>query len=99
MAVVGILALYLAGAGCQEVLQSPKTVLDPAAPAPPADQLWSAPLGLQTHQVETVLAWLIDDNHRDLTIGRTRGTQPHVPYPCLPRVLLPAPCLALDQVV
>jgi hypothetical protein len=99
MPIVGVFTLYLTGTGCQQVLQDPETVLDPVAPSPPADQLWSTPLGLQTHQVETVLAWLIDDNHRYLIIGRTGGAKPHVPYPCLPRILMPVPPTALDQVV
>src|SRR5687768_11347872 len=99
MAVVGIFAVHLAGPGRQQVLQGSKTVLDPAAPSPPSNQLWSAPLGLQTHQVETVLARLIDDDHGHLAIGRTDGPKPRVPYPRLPRMLMPAPPLALDQVV
>src|SRR5882672_5535034 len=81
------------------MLQGPKHELDPTAPSPPSDQLWGAPLGLQTQQVETVLARLIDDDHGHLAIGRTGGAKPHVTHTHLPRVLLPAPPLALDQVV
>src|SRR5215216_5346453 len=97
MPIVGVFATYLAGLGGQQMLQGPKHELDPTAPSPPSDQLRGTPLGLQTQQVETVLASLIDDDHGHLAVGRTGSAQPHVTHTHLPRMLLPAPPLALDQ--
>ena len=81
------------------MLQGPPHARDPTAPAPPAAQLGGAPLGLHTPPGDTVLARLIDDDPGHLARGRTGGAQPHVTPPRLPRVLLPAPPLALAQVV
>src|SRR5512145_3374033 len=80
------------------MLQRPKHERDPMVPSPPADSLWGAPLGRQTPPGETVLARLIDADHRHLALGGTGGVKPHVPHTRLPRVLLPAPPLACDQV-
>src|SRR5213594_1839579 len=97
MPIVGVFAVHLAGLSGQQMLEGPKHELDPTAPSPPADQLRGTPLGLQTQQVETVLARLIDDDYGHLAIGRTGSAQPHVTYTRLPRMLLPVPPLALDQ--
>src|SRR6266545_7569333 len=99
MAIVGVFAVHLTGLGGQQMLQGPKDARHPMTPSPPSDQLWGAPLGLQTEQGETVLARLINDDHGHLAIGRTGSAKPHVTYPRLPRMLLPAPPLALDQVM
>ena len=55
MAVVRISSLYLTCPGRQQVLQSPKTILDPVAPLPCSYKPWPADGGLQTHYVELLL--------------------------------------------
>src|SRR5215831_18868304 len=55
MTIVGILALHLAGPCRQQVLQGPKTVLDPVAPLPRLDEPRPADGRVQTHHVELLL--------------------------------------------
>src|SRR5712692_3990710 len=97
MPIVGVFVMHLAGLRGQPMLQGPKHERDPTTPSPPSDQRWGAPLGLQTSQVETVLARLIDDDHGHLALGRTGSAKAHITHTHLPRVLLPAPPFALDQ--
>src|SRR5713101_2882963 len=73
MPIVGVFAAHLTGLGSQQMLQGPKDKLNPTAPPPPADQLRSAPLSLQTQQIETVLPRLIHNDHGHLAIGGTGG--------------------------
>src|ERR1700720_36116 len=99
MPIIGVLTVHLTGLGTQQMLQGPKDKLNPGAPSPPPDQLRGTQRGLQTQQIETVLARLIHDDDGHLPIGRTGRPKPHVVYPCLPRGLLPPPRLTLNEVV
>src|SRR5262245_45514252 len=80
MAVVGILALYLTGLSRQQVLQGPKTVLDPVAPLPCPDEPWPADVSLQTEQVVQRHTGLMDDNEGHCPIRWTGGPQPHITH-------------------
>src|SRR6266849_3292271 len=99
MPIIGVLTVYLTGLGTQQMLQGPKDKLNPGTPSPPPDQLRGTQRGLQTQQIEAVLARLIHDDDGHLAIGRTGRLKPHVVYPWLPRGLPPPPPLALDEVV
>src|SRR5262249_54574207 len=81
------------------MLQRPKYELNPTAPAPPADQLRSAPLGLHTQQIEAVLARLIDNDHGDLAIRWAGRCQSGIAHLRLPGALTPRPIGLMDQVV
>ena len=94
--VLGVLTVSRTGLGGSQGLQGAKHTRHPTAPSPPAEQLWGAPLRLQTQERDTVLTRFIDNDHGHLARGRTGGTQPHVTSPSLPWVLLPAPPLALE---
>src|SRR5712691_3828482 len=98
MPIVGVFTVRLTGLSGQQMLQGPKNKLNPGPPSPPPDQLRGTPCGLQTQQIEAVLARLIhnDDSHR--AIRGTSRPKPHVVYPYLPRGLLPPPPLPLDEV-
>src|SRR5215467_6957428 len=99
MAVVGIFTLHLTGTGCQQMLQSPKAVLDPVAPLPCPDEPWPADGRIETHHVELLLPGLTDYDDRHRTIRRTGSTQPRIAHP---RDLLarpPRPIAVLLQVV
>src|SRR5882672_1388462 len=91
MAVVRLLAVHLAGPSRQQVLQSPKTVLDPPAPLPRPYEPRRTDGGLQTHQVILIRTGLLDhgDGHR--AIRRTGGTKPHITHPGGLRALTPGP--------
>src|SRR6266566_2383185 len=53
MAVVSILAVHLTSVGRQQLLQGPKTVLDPVAPLPCPDEPWPADRGVEAHHGPT----------------------------------------------
>src|SRR5215510_16065889 len=98
MAVVGILALYLTGLSRQQVLQGPKTVLDPVAPLPRPDEPWPADVSLQTQQVVQRHTGLMDDDDGHRPIRWTGGPQPHITHPRHLRALTPGPLAGLLQV-
>src|SRR5215471_9985069 len=81
MAVVGILALHLAGSRRQQVLQGPKAVLNPVAPLPGPDEPRPADGRVETHQVELLFPGFTDHDERHGTIRRTGGAQPRLAYP------------------
>src|SRR5437868_1406796 len=99
MAVVRLLTVHLTGPSCQEVLESPETVLDPVAPLPCSNEPWRADVSLKTYHIELLLPGCTDHDERHRAIGRTGSAQPHILDPRLPRVLMPAPLLTRDQVV
>jgi len=80
MAVVRLLAVHLTGPGRQQVLQGPKTVLDPVAPLPCPDESWPADGSLQTHHVELLLPGFTDHDERHRAIRRTGGSQPRIAH-------------------
>jgi hypothetical protein len=99
MAVVGILALHLTGPCRQQVLQGPKTVLDPVAPLPRPDEPWPADGGCETHHVELLLLGFTDYYKCHGAIGRTGGPQPRIAHPRDLLALSPRPLAVLLQVV
>src|SRR5690349_17495618 len=81
MAVVSILVLHLTGPGCQQVLQGPKTVLDPGAPLPRPDEPRPADGCVETHHVELLLPGLTNHNEDHGAIRGTGGPQPRIAHP------------------
>src|SRR5262245_38431382 len=98
MTVVGILALYLTGPSCQQVLQGPKTVLDPVAPLPGSDEPWPADGRVKTHHVELLLLGLVNHDEGHSTIRRVRRPQPCIAHPRHLRARPPRPLTALQIV-
>src|SRR5215467_1281155 len=98
MAVVGIFTLHLTGTGCQQMLQSPKAVLDPVAPLPGPDEPRPADGRIETHHVELLLPGLTDYDDRHRTIRRTGRTQPRIAHPKHLRARPPGPIAGLLQV-
>src|SRR5215467_9963456 len=98
MAVVGIFTLYLTGAGCQQMLQGPKAVLDPVAPLPCPYQPWPAVVGCKTEQVVQRHTGLMDDDDGHGPIPWTGGPQPHITHARHMRALMPGPLAGLLQV-
>src|SRR5262245_25928288 len=98
MAVVGIFTLHLTGAGCQQMLQGPKTVLYPVAPLPCPYQPWPADVGCQTEQVVQRHTRLMDDDEGHGPIRGTGGPQPHITHARHVRALTPRPLAGLLQV-
>src|SRR4029450_1418014 len=99
MAVVGILALHLTGPSRQEVLQSPKAVLDPVAPLPRPDEPRSADSGFEAHHVELLLPGFADYDDRHRAVGWTDRPQPRIAHPRPLLALPPRPIAVLLQVV
>src|SRR5262245_48692741 len=99
MTIVGIFVLHLAGPSRQQVLQGPKTVLDPVAPLPGPDEPWPADGRIETHHVELLLPGRTDYDDRHRTIRRTRGPQPRIAYPRHLLARPPGPLAVLLQVV
>src|SRR5216683_7075943 len=99
MAVVRILALHLAGPGRQQVLQSPKTVLDPVAPLPRSYEPRPADGRVETHHVELLLTRLLDNDDGHRAIRRTGGPQPHITHPRDLRAVTPGPLTLMLQVL
>src|SRR5438309_276635 len=81
MAVVGILALHLTGPSRQQMLQGPKTILDPVAPLPCSYQPWPADGRVETHHVELLLPGLTDHDKGHGAIRRTGRSQPRIAHP------------------
>src|SRR6266480_5793008 len=98
MAVVRILTVHLTGPGRQQVLQGPKTVLDPVAPLPCPYKPWPADGSLQTHHVELLLPGLINNDEGHGTIGRTCRPQPCIAHPQHLLARPPRPIAVLLQV-
>src|SRR5438874_438708 len=80
MAIVGILILHLTGPSRQQVLQGPKTVLDPVAPLPRPYEPRPADSGVEAHDIELLLPGFTDHDERHRTIGRTGGSQPCIAH-------------------
>src|SRR5215475_1729892 len=99
MPVIGILALHLTGPSRQQVLQGPKTVLDPVAPFPCPDEPRSADGRVETHHVKLLLPGFIDYDEGHGAIGRTGGPQPRITYPRHLLARAPGPIAVLLQVV
>src|SRR5262252_45023 len=99
MAVVGILALHLTGPSRQQVLQSPKAVLNPGAPLPCSDEPWPADRGVEAHHVELLLSGLTDHDERHRAIRRTGRLQPCIAHTGDLRTVTPGPIASLLQVV
>src|SRR2546428_5759631 len=99
MAVVRILALHLAGPGRQQVLQSPKTVLDPPATLPRPYEPRPADGRVETHHVELLLTRLLDNDDSHRAIRRTGSPQPHITHPRDLRAVTPGPLTLMLQVL
>src|SRR4030095_12247440 len=99
MALVGILILHLTGPSRQQVLQSPKTVLDPVAPLPGPDEPRPTDSGFETHHVELLLPGFTDHDECHGAICWAGGPQPRIAYPRHLLALPPRPIAVLLQVV
>src|SRR5437763_15595497 len=99
MAVVGILALHLTGPSRQQMLQGPKTVLDPVTPLPGPDEPRPADGRIETHQVELLLPGLTDDDEGHGAIRRTGGAQPRIAHPRHLLAIPPRPIVVLLQIL
>src|SRR5215470_17118968 len=99
MAVVSILILHLTGAGRQQVLQGPKTVLDPVPPLPRPDEPRPTDRGVEAHHVERLLPGLTDHDDRHHAVRRAGGPQPCIAHAGDVRTVTPGPIAWLLQVV
>src|SRR5262252_7638355 len=98
MAIVSILALHLTGSRRQQVLQGPKTILDPVAPLPRLDEPWPADGRVETHHVELLLPGLTDHDKGHGAIRRTGRPQPRIAHPRHLRARPPGPLALMLQV-
>src|SRR5260221_10364016 len=98
MAVVGLFAVHLAGAGGQQVLQRPKTVLDPVAPLPYSYEPRPADGRVETHHAELLLPGLTDHDDRHRAIRRTGSPQPRIAHAGDLRTVTPGPIALRLQV-
>src|SRR5262245_33076119 len=98
MAVVGILAVHLASAGGQQVLQGPKAVLNPVAPLPCSDEPRPADGRVETHHVELILPGCTDHDECLGTICRPGSLQPRIAHAGDLRATTPGPIAELLQV-
>src|SRR5881628_1750522 len=99
MAVVRILAVHLAGPRRQQVLQSPKTVLDPPATLPRPYEPRPADGRVETHHVELLLPGFTDHDDRHRAIRRTGGPQTRIAHAGDLRAVTPGPIALLLQVL
>src|SRR5215467_14593610 len=99
MPIVRIFTVHLASPSRQQVLQGPKTVLDPVAPLPRPNESWAADGRVETHHVELLFARLLDYDERDRAIRRTGSPQPRITYPRHLLARPPGPLAVLLQVV
>src|SRR5262245_45592838 len=99
MAVVGTLALHLTGSRRQQVLQGPKTMLDPVTPLPCPYQPWPADGRVETHHVELLLPGFTDHNERYRAIRRAGGLQPRIAHPRHLLAIPPQPIAVLLYVM
>src|SRR6516225_2612955 len=98
MAVVCLFALHLTGSRRQQVLQGPKTILDPVAPLPCSYQPWPADGRGETHHVELLLPGLTDHDKGHGAIRRTGRPQPRIAHPRHLWAQPPGPIAGLLQV-
>jgi hypothetical protein len=96
--VVRLFGVHLTGSCRQQVLQGPKTVLDPVAPLPCLYELWSADGRVETHHIELLLPGLTDHDDRHRAIRRTGGPQPRIAHAGDLRAVTPGPRALLLQV-
>src|SRR6266571_8853375 len=99
MAVVRLFAVHLTGSGRQQVLQGPKTILDPVTPLPRPYEPRPAHGGFETHHVELILPVLIDHDERHRAIRRTGGSQPRIAHTRDLGAVTPGPIALMLQVV
>src|SRR5215813_11182500 len=99
MPIVRIFTVHLASPSRQQVLQGPKTVLDPGAPLPRPNESWAADGRVETHHIELLFTRLLDYDERDRAIRRTGGPQPRIAYPRHLLARLPGPLAVLLQVM
>src|SRR5215813_1396792 len=99
MAVVTLLVLHLTGPSRQQVLQSPKAVLNPVAPLPGPDEPRRTEGSFQTHHVILIRTGLLDNSNGHHTIRWTGGPQPHVAHPRHLLTIPPRPLAVLLQVM
>src|SRR5918992_2797638 len=99
VAVVRLFAVHLTGAGRQQVLQGPKTVLDPPATLPCPYEPGRTDSGFETHHVELILPVLIDHDERHRAIRRTGGSQPRIAHTRDLGAVTPGPIALMLQVV
>src|SRR5215510_3275739 len=99
MPIVRIFTVHLASPSRQQVLQGPKTVLDPVAPLPCPYESWPADGRVETHHVELLLPGCTDHDECHGPIRRTGGPQPRIAHAGDLRALTPEPIAELLQVV
>src|SRR5215831_4454510 len=97
MPIVRIFTVHLASPSRQQMLQGPKTVLDPVAPLPCPDEPRPADGRVETHHVELLLPRLTDDDDRHRAIRRTGGSQPRIAHPRDLLTMSPRPLAVLLQ--
>src|SRR4029450_5703847 len=93
----GTLVLHLTGSRRQQVLQGPKTILDPVAPLPCPDEPWPTDGRIETHHVELLLPGLTDYDDRHRAIRRTGGPQPCIAHSRDLLTMSPRPLAVLLQ--
>src|SRR5688572_29847616 len=98
MAVVSLFAVHLACPSRQQVLQSPKAILDPVAPLPRPDEPRPADGRVETHYVELLLPGLTDHDERHCAIRWTGRPQPRIAHAGDLRAVTPGPIARLLQV-
>jgi hypothetical protein len=91
VSVVGVFAAYLARFRRQQMLQDAEDLFDQVATRPSPKPAGHLDLRSQTEPIETVLAGLIHDDHRDGPIGWTRGPKPRIATARRMQTLLPGP--------
>src|SRR6266446_4892156 len=99
MAVVGILTVHLTGAGGQQVLQRPKTVLDPPATLPRPYEPRPADGRVETQHVELLRTRLLDNEDGHRAIRRTGRPQPRIAHAGALRAVTPGPRTLMLQVL
>jgi len=72
--------VHLACPNCQQVLQGPKTVLNPVATPPRSYEPWRTDGCGETHHVELIRPVRIDHDERHHAICRTGGSQPRIAH-------------------
>src|SRR5688572_14391177 len=98
MAVVGIFAVYLTGSRRQQVLQGPKTVLNPTATLPCPDEPRGTDGRFETHHVELLCTGLRNNDEDHRSIRRTGGPKPCIVQPRHLRAVTPGPIALMLQV-
>src|SRR6266571_5168471 len=96
--VVRLFAVHLAGPSRQQVLQSPKTVLDPPATLPRPYEPRPADGRVETHDVELLLPGLTDHDDRHRAVRRTGRPQPRIAHAGDLRAMTPGPIALCLQI-